>query len=33
MTDVVDVIANIHLFRGLAPEGLRRIAAISLEES
>jgi len=33
VTDVVDVLANIHLFRGLAPEGLRRIAAIAREES
>lgn len=33
MTDAVDVLANIHLFRGLAPEGLRRIAAIAREES
>ena len=33
MTDVAEALAKIHLFQGLAPEGLRRIAAIAREES
>jgi CRP/FNR family cyclic AMP-dependent transcriptional regulator len=33
VTDVVDALANIHLFRGLAPKGLQRIAEIASEET
>jgi CRP-like cAMP-binding protein len=33
VTDVVDALANIHLFRGLKPEGLQRIAEIASEET
>ena len=33
MTDVAEALGKIHLFREIAPEGLRQIAAIATEET